>query len=95
MTPEQCRAARALLDWKQDRLAEAARVGVTTIRNFENGKITPHRATLAVMQQALEAAGVEFTNGTRRVCGCARRDSSGRSAAGRDPTIAVRLPLRL
>jgi transcriptional regulator with XRE-family HTH domain len=63
MTPAQCRAARALLDWKQDKLAELARVGVTTIRNFENGKITPHRATLDVMRQALEKAGVEFTNG--------------------------------
>jgi transcriptional regulator with XRE-family HTH domain len=63
MTPAQCRAARALLDWKQDTLAEAARVGVTTIRNFENGKIEPHRATLDVMRQALEKAGVAFTNG--------------------------------
>jgi len=65
MTPAQCRAARALLDWKQEKLAEAARVGVTTIRNFENGKITPHRATLDVMRRALEAGGVEFTNGDR------------------------------
>jgi transcriptional regulator with XRE-family HTH domain len=63
MSPAQCRAARALLDWKQDKLAERARVGVTTIRNFENGKIAPHRATLDVMRQALEAAGVAFTNG--------------------------------
>jgi ribosome-binding protein aMBF1 (putative translation factor) len=39
MTPDQCRAARALLDWRQDTLAERARAGVTTIRNFENGKI--------------------------------------------------------
>jgi len=33
------------------------------VRNFENGKSTPQRATLDVMQRGLEAAGVEFTNG--------------------------------
>lgn len=63
MTPAQCRAARALLDWTQDKLCEAAQVSGPTVRNFENGKITPHRATLAMMQRALESAGVEFTNG--------------------------------
>jgi hypothetical protein len=34
-----------------------------TVRNYENGKISPHRATLAMIQRALEDAGVEFTNG--------------------------------
>jgi predicted transcriptional regulator len=60
MTPAQCRAARGLLDRNQDWLAEAAQVSVVTIRNFENGKIAPHRATLAAMQRALEDAGIEF-----------------------------------
>ncbi len=63
MTPAQLRAARALIDWSQDKLSEVARVSVTTIRNFENEKIQPHRATLDVMQRALEDAGVVFTNG--------------------------------
>jgi transcriptional regulator with XRE-family HTH domain len=65
MTPAQCRAARALLDWNQEKLAEMARVSVVTVRNYENGKIAPHRATLDVMRRALEAAGVEFTNGDK------------------------------
>jgi predicted transcriptional regulator len=63
MTPAQCRAARALLDWTQDKLCETAQVSGPTVRNFENGKISPHRATLAMIQRALEDAGVEFTNG--------------------------------
>ncbi len=65
MTPAQCRAARALFDWNQDKLAAASQVSVVTVRNYENSKITPHRATLDVMRRALEAAGVEFTNGDR------------------------------
>jgi DNA-binding XRE family transcriptional regulator len=63
MTPAQCRAARALIDRNQDWLAETAQVSVVTVRNFENGKISPHRATIAAMRGALEVAGVEFTNG--------------------------------
>jgi transcriptional regulator with XRE-family HTH domain len=60
MTPAQCRAARALLDWSQQRLAEAARIGNATIRNFENGNTSPQNATLDVLRRALENAGVVF-----------------------------------
>lgn len=60
ITPAQCRAARALLDWSQQQLAEAAKVGNATIRNFEGGKSSPQNATLTVLRSALEAAGVEL-----------------------------------
>lgn len=60
MTPSQCRAARALLDWSQQQLAEVAKVGIVTVRLFEAGQTEPRNATLTVMQQALEAAGVQF-----------------------------------
>jgi transcriptional regulator with XRE-family HTH domain len=63
MTPSQCRAARGLLNWTQDEMASAAHLSVVTVRNFENEKSTPQRATLDVIQRALEAAGVDFTNG--------------------------------
>lgn len=63
MTPAQCRAARGLLKWTQDDLAEKARVSAVTLRNFENEKSSPQRATLAVMQQTFEEAGVEFFDG--------------------------------
>jgi transcriptional regulator with XRE-family HTH domain len=65
MTPSQCRAARGLLNWTQDQMASAAHLSVVTVRNFENEKSTPQRATLDVMQRALEAEGVEFTNGDK------------------------------
>lgn len=63
ITPAQCRAARGLLAWSQQRLAEAARVGVVTVRQFEMGATEPRHATLEVIVRAFEAAGVEFTNG--------------------------------
>ena len=60
MTPAQCRAARALLNWTQQQLADAAGVGNATIRNFEAGRSGPQKATLTVLCRALEAADVEF-----------------------------------
>jgi transcriptional regulator with XRE-family HTH domain len=60
ITPAQCRAARALLDWSQQQLATAAHVGVVTVRQFEGGGAQPRHATLEVVCRALEAAGVEF-----------------------------------
>lgn len=60
ITPAQCRAGRALLDWSQQQLADAARVGVVTVRQFEGSASQPRNATLDVIQLALEAAGVIF-----------------------------------
>jgi len=60
ITATQCRAARALLDWSQQELADRARVGIVTVRQLEGGKTQPRRSTLDVIQRALEAAGVEF-----------------------------------
>jgi transcriptional regulator with XRE-family HTH domain len=58
LTPAQCRAARALLDWTQERLAERAGVSRSTVRGFETGQHELHRGTATVIRQALEAAGV-------------------------------------
>ena len=63
ITPAQSRAARALLDWTQQTLAETAHVAVLTIQHFEAGSSAPRRATLDVIVRAFEAAGVEFTFG--------------------------------
>jgi transcriptional regulator with XRE-family HTH domain len=60
VTPAQCRAARGLLDWSQQDLADKARVGVVTVRQLEGGVHQARRATLEVIRRCFEAAGVEF-----------------------------------
>jgi len=60
LTPEQCRGARGLLAWTQEKLAQQARVGIVTVRQLEAGTHEPRRATLDVIRRAFEAAGIEF-----------------------------------
>lgn len=56
----QSRAARSLLNWTQEKLAEESAVSIGAIRNFENGHSTPIRANLMLLQKTFEAAGIEF-----------------------------------
>jgi len=76
ITPAQSRAARALIGWTQQELADRARVGVVTVRQFEAGNIEPRRATLDVIERALQSAGVEFIdeNGGGRGVRLSRRE---------------------
>ena len=60
ITPAQCRAARALIEWSQEQLAHASQLGLSTIRYFEKGYRVPTRSNREAIQKALEAAGVVF-----------------------------------
>ena len=70
ITPGQCRAARGLLDWSQQDLADQAGVGIVTVRQLEAGLNEPRRSTLDVVRRAFERAGVELIEKTEagRVC---------------------------
>ena len=63
ITPAQCRAARGLLSWSQVELAKAARVGLSSVRNFEAERTGLIASNARSIQHALEAAGVEFLPG--------------------------------
>lgn len=60
MTPEQCRAARAWLNWSQSRLARAATVNASTVRDFEMGRREPLPDTRSELKAALEKGGISF-----------------------------------
>ena len=63
LSPEQSRAARRLLNWSMIRLGSRSNLSESTIRNFEEGLRVLPANDLAAVRAALEAAGVEFTNG--------------------------------
>jgi transcriptional regulator with XRE-family HTH domain len=60
--PVQCRMARAALGLGVRELAAVAKVSVDTVARFERGDELKER-TVDALQRALEAAGIEFTNG--------------------------------
>jgi transcriptional regulator with XRE-family HTH domain len=59
----QIRAARALLGWRQEDLAKAAKVGLATIARIEQGEgmVQGNFATIMKIQAALEQQGITFT----------------------------------
>ena len=63
LSPAQCRAARALLNWSQEDLVRASGITKKTIADFERGATTPRANTLSQIQAALEAMGIDFVNG--------------------------------
>jgi len=72
MTPDQLKAARALLGWSFDRVAARSGTSAQLVRTFEKtGRIVsmniPGRPVpidaVAAIRDTLEAAGVEFTSG--------------------------------
>jgi DNA-binding transcriptional regulator YiaG len=60
MSPSQCRGARALLDLTQPQFAKAAQVGLSTVVDFERERRSVSQDAVGRMQQALEAAGIDF-----------------------------------
>lgn len=62
ITGEQIRAARALVRWTAQELANAASLGVATVRRAEanDGPVTMTAANANAIRTALESAGVVF-----------------------------------
>jgi predicted transcriptional regulator len=60
VTPRQIRAARALLGWSQQQLADKAIVSLNAVARLESGKVDPRLSTVSAIQKALMKAGIEF-----------------------------------
>ena len=81
MTPEQCKAARALLNWGQAQLAAAAKCSQSTVARFE-AKDPKHQIrprTIESLRHTLEAEGIEFVQNGRSGVLLQQRDSAPRS----------------
>lgn len=62
-TGRQIKAARALLGWSQQHLADKAALSVITITRMEKSvSLRGHHDTVSRIQFALESAGIEFLN---------------------------------
>lgn len=61
ITGRQVRAARALLNWTQERLAEKALVALTALKRLESERgLGVHEGTIDQVRRTLEAAGILF-----------------------------------
>jgi ribosome-binding protein aMBF1 (putative translation factor) len=60
LTPDQLRAARALVKWSREDLADKSEVAAVTIKGFELLGADSKISTLNKLKRALEDAGVEF-----------------------------------
>jgi len=59
MTPQQCRMARAALEWSQQQLADAAAMRQVTVSDYERGG-DARRSTVQKLRAAMEQAGIVF-----------------------------------
>ena len=77
MKPIQLRMARAAVGWGVRELAKKASITANTVTRIENGA-DAKQSTLDKLRRALEAAGIEFTNGDQP--GVRLRHAPSRSA---------------
>jgi transcriptional regulator with XRE-family HTH domain len=76
ITGAQIRAARGLVRWSAETLAERSKLGVATIRRAEASDGQPKLtvANMAAIQAAFESFGVEFSNGDEPSVKLLRKD---------------------
>jgi transcriptional regulator with XRE-family HTH domain len=80
-TSRQIRAARALLGWTQQALADRALVAINTVNAIETDRPYPKEDTIESVIHALEKAGIVFLSDG--VMGEGVRFSKPRPAKGR------------
>ncbi len=79
LTPQACRAGRALLGWGVRDLAEQAELSPTTVSMVEAGKAHAE-ATAAAIIAAFAKHGVEITNGEGTGARLLKKKSKKRAA---------------
>ena len=65
ITARQVKAARSLLGWTQQELADKAVVSQKAVARLEAGNVDSRKSTVAAVQGALEQAGLLFLSADR------------------------------
>jgi transcriptional regulator with XRE-family HTH domain len=65
VTSGQVRAARALLGWTQEVLADRALVALTALKRLESDRLSVRDAAREAVRKALEATGIVFLSSGR------------------------------
>ena len=84
--PAQIRAARALLEWSQEKLASEAGVGVSTVRDVESQRRQLETSAASEIVRALQNEGVIFVSGNTKE-GPGVRLVAGRPHMIKPPTV--------
>ena len=66
ITSRQIRAARALLGWSQQQLADRAIVSLNAVARLEKGMVDSRISTMQAIQKALVKAGIEFLDADQK-----------------------------
>ena len=82
ITSRQIRAARALLGWTQETLADAALVALTALKRLESDRLGVRDTTRDAVRKALEEHGVIFLSSARGL-GVMLVDQREETSAGR------------
>jgi predicted transcriptional regulator len=67
ITARQIRAARALLGWSQQELADRALLSRNAVAQVERGEVDPRTSTLQAVRRVLEKGGVTFVAASGRL----------------------------
>lgn len=86
IVPAQIRAARAMMEWSQESLAEKSGVSLSTVRDVESQRRPLDTSAAAEIHLALENAGVIFIPGSPDA-GPGVRLVAGRPQVIRPPTV--------
>ena len=60
ISARQIRAARALLGWSQQQLADKAIISLNALTRLERGRVDSRVSTLDAVERTLKRAGIEF-----------------------------------
>lgn len=94
ITGAQLRAARALLRWSAEELAERAKIGVATVRRAEgaDGPVVMTAANEDALVRVIEAAGVEFIPENGGGPGARLRNRPEKPTGESNPVTGARTP---